>query len=81
MRVKIRLFGGPREVLGKAELDRDVEPGLTAGQLLADLVEEYPALDSYAPVIKVAVNRKYVDPASELREDDEIACIPPVAGG
>jgi len=81
VRVKIRLFGGPREILGKSELDRDVEAGLTAGRLVADLMEEYPVLESYAPVIKIAVNQRYADAETELREGDEIACIPPVAGG
>lgn len=81
MRVKVRLFGGPREVLGRSELDLEVEEGLTAGQLVADLVDRYPSLDGYAPVVKIAVNRRYVDPETELREGDEVACIPPVAGG
>jgi len=81
MRVKVRLFGGPREVVGRFELDLEVEEGLTAGQLVADLVDQYPSLDGYAPVIKIAVNRRYADPETELREGDEVACIPPVAGG
>jgi molybdopterin converting factor subunit 1 len=81
MRVKLRLFGGPRELVGRSELDLDVEAGSTAGQLVAGLVEEYPVLHSYAPVIKIAVNRRYADPETELREGDEIAFIPPVAGG
>jgi molybdopterin converting factor subunit 1 len=81
MRVKVKLFGRPREELGINELDREIDAGLTAGQLLADLVEEYPILDSYASVIKIAVNRRYADPGTELREGDEVACLPPVAGG
>jgi molybdopterin synthase sulfur carrier subunit len=81
MRVRIRLFGGPREALGMAELDRDIEAGLTVGQLVADLAEEYPPLDGYAGVIRIAVNRRYADLSTELREGDEIACIPPVGGG
>ena len=81
MRVKVKLFGGPREVLGRSVLDLDLAEGLTAGELMAVLVDRYPGLDSYAPVIKIAINRRYADPETELREGDEVACIPPVAGG
>ncbi len=81
MRVRIMMFGGAREALGWRELDREIEAGATARQLLQDLEEEYPALRCYTPVIKIAVNQKYADPETELREGDEVACIPPVAGG
>jgi molybdopterin converting factor subunit 1 len=81
MRVKVKLFGRPREEAGVRELDRELNAGSTAGQLLADLVEEYPTLGSYAAVIKIAVNRRYVGPWTELQEGDEVACLPPVAGG
>jgi molybdopterin converting factor subunit 1 len=81
VRVKIRLFGAPREALGWRELERDIDDGLTAGQLLEDLTQEYPILEDYAPALKIAVNRRYVAPDTELFEGDEIACIPPVAGG
>ncbi len=81
MRVKIKLFGGPREALGTKELDWEIDTGMTAGQLLSDLVEGYPVLGSYAAAVRIAVNRRYADPGTELFEGDEVACIPPVSGG
>jgi molybdopterin synthase sulfur carrier subunit len=81
MRVKIKLFGGPREALGTRELDWEIDAGMTAGQLLTDLVEGYPVLGNYTAVIRIAVNRRYADPGMELREGDEVACVPPVSGG
>jgi len=81
MRVKVRLFGAPREALGWRELEREIDDGLTAGQLVEGLMHEYPILNGYAPALKIAVNRRYADLDTELREGDEVACIPPVAGG
>ena len=81
MRVKIKLFGALREALGWRELDREIAAGSTAKQLVEGLVKEYPILDGYARIIKIAVNRRYADSETELHEGDEIACLPPVAGG
>ncbi len=81
MRVRVRVFGGIREALGWREVERDIEGGATARQLMQDLKEEYPAFGYYAPVIKIAVNHEYVDPETVLCDGDEVAWIPPVAGG
>ncbi len=81
MRVKIRLFGAPREALGWREVDREIVAGSTARELVEGLVREFPILDGYVPAIKIAVNRRYAEGDTELHEGDEVACIPPVAGG
>jgi molybdopterin synthase catalytic subunit len=81
MRVKVRLFGGPRELLGWRELEQEIVAGSTAKQLIEGLVREFPVLNGCAPAIKIAVNRRYADEDTELHEGDEVACIPPVAGG
>ncbi|TKJ30347.1 MAG: molybdopterin converting factor subunit 1 [Chloroflexi bacterium B3_Chlor] len=81
MRVKVRLFGAPREALGKREIQQDLPSGSTVQDLMDLLMEEYPALRSHSSMIRMALNRKYVLLEAQLREGDEVAFIPPVGGG
>jgi molybdopterin converting factor subunit 1 len=81
VRVKVKLFGAPREALGRREIEQTLPEGSTAGHLLDLLVEAYPALITYSSTIKLAVNRRYAPPQTPLREGDEVALIPPVGGG
>jgi molybdopterin converting factor subunit 1 len=80
MTVKIRFFASLRERLGRAELVRDVAGGATAGDVLATLHEEFPALAGSGRVA-IAVNSEYVDAGHVLADGDEVALIPPVSGG
>jgi molybdopterin converting factor subunit 1 len=80
MTVKIKVFASLRERLGRSELVRDVAGGATAGDVLAGLHREFPALAGSGRVA-IAVNSEYVDPGHVLADGDELALIPPVSGG
>jgi len=81
MREKVRLFGAPREALGRREIEEVLPSGSTVQDLMDLLMEEYPALRTRSSMIRMAVNRKYVSLGAQLREGDEVAFIPPVGGG
>jgi molybdopterin converting factor small subunit len=75
----LRLFASAREAAGTG---RDVIPGETLEQLLANAVARYG--DGFAAVLttcRVWVNGEEVDPVTVLRDDDEVAVLPPVSGG
>lgn len=76
---KVRTFGITREILGSKEKVVEVE-GQTVAELRAELLKNYPALISLRSLM-IAVNNVYADDAEILREQDEIALIPPVSGG
>jgi molybdopterin converting factor subunit 1 len=78
--VRVRLFASLRERLGASELTRDLRPDATAGDLLAALRAEFPALAGSGSVA-IAVNAEYVDRHHALADGDEVALIPPVSGG
>ena len=80
-RVRVRFFAAPREALGMEEIEIELPAGTTVGKLIDLLTEEYPVLRSYTRFISVAVNRAYVGMQTELRDGDEVACLPPVGGG
>ena len=81
MRVTVRLFAAPREVLGKAQIEENVAPGSTVEELLTQLSLAFPSLTPYLGAITVAVNQRYADLRTELHEGDEVALVPPVGGG
>ena len=81
MRVRIRLFARVRDIVGAAELERDVTNGATLRTVWQGLVREYPELERYGPLISGAVNEEYARMDSPLQDGDEVAFLPPVSGG
>jgi molybdopterin converting factor subunit 1 len=79
VRVKVKLFGMLRERVGQSALEVEVPNGATASQVWQHLVESHPRLQVADPA--VAVNLEYVSPDTVLSEGDEVAFLPPVAGG
>jgi molybdopterin converting factor subunit 1 len=79
--VRVRFFAAPREALGMGETEQELPAGATVEDLIRRLVEEHPPLRPYTRFINVAVNRAYVGMQTELRDGDEVACLPPVGGG
>lgn len=81
VRVKVLLFAAVREVLGASELDLTLGHGATATAVLDALCARAPALRAYVPSLRVAVNGDYVTLDACVADGDEVAVIPPVAGG
>lgn len=80
MPVRILLFGLYRERAGASEVEIELPAGARVDDLLAGL-REIPELRGLPARVAVAVNRRYAADDSPLRPGDEIALIPPVAGG
>jgi len=49
--------------------------------LLDRLCARHPELDAYRPIVRVAVNGVYAAASDPVAAGDEVALIPPVAGG
>ncbi len=81
MRVTVRLFASHREATGVQSLSLDLPEGTRADATLALLHERYPALRSAASTVAFAVNRTVVEPHAQLHDGDELAVLPPMAGG
>ena len=56
-------------------------PPPTAGEVWQTLRREFAKLADYTQPPMIAVNESYADPGVRLRDGDELAFIPPVAGG
>lgn len=80
MNLKIALFGIAKEIVGQSVLEINAPDGQPVEQLLEQLRTQYPALSQLSS-LAVAVNNEYAEDTQLLHERDEIALIPPVAGG
>ncbi len=83
MTVKVRFFAVLKSLVGKSELSLDVEKGISFGQILGKLKVDFPALDKIMKEgkILVSVNQDVVGADYLLKDGDEIAFLPPFAGG
>lgn len=77
MRVLVLLFAGLREKTGGGELALELPVGCALSVIQKNLGIEENTWKSLA----FAVNQTYVSSETELKEGDEVALIPPVAGG
>jgi molybdopterin converting factor subunit 1 len=80
MTVTVLLFASYAERLGRSTIGLDLAPDATVSQVLESVLK-LPGGDRLPTVPLVAVNRSYARPDTILSEGDEVAIIPPVAGG
>jgi molybdopterin converting factor subunit 1 len=81
MKVRIRLFGAVSERAGLDEETIEIPDGATAGDVLRLVERRYPSTAGLLPRVAVAVNLELASMAAPLADDDEVALLPPVAGG
>jgi len=80
IRVSVRLFASYAEAAGTDRLDLVLPAGATAADCLA-AVRAAPWAARVPPGPALAVNRHYAKGDAGLHDGDEVALIPPVAGG
>jgi|SRR5882724_8046034 len=81
MRVSVLYFAILRERLRRDQDTLDLSPGATVADALAAIAANSPAIAGLLPQVQTAVNRKVAPATHVLAEGDELALLPPVAGG
>lgn len=81
MNVRLLYFAVLRDITGKSEADMSLRDGARAGEVWQSLREQYVQLADYRKPPMIAVNEIYATAETILRDGDELAFIPPVAGG
>lgn len=81
MKVRLLFFAVLRDITGSDARDLTLDDGTTARQVWESLRTSYVKLAEYAQPPMVAINETYAMPDDVLRDGDELAFIPPVAGG
>lgn len=80
MRVRTLLFAIYRDMAATDELDIELPVGATAADLVLHL-RALPGLDRLPTEPALAVNHTYAPLSTPLSDGDEVALLPPVAGG
>lgn len=78
MKLRVKYFGMIAESAGKNEETIEVDQGTLAKDLKDQQIEKYQITDPDA--VQLAVNQN-LDKNVELKEGDEVAFLPPFAGG
>jgi len=81
MQVTIRFFASHREATGRESSVVELPEGATAADAFARACTDHPALARAAGAVAFAVNLEHVSPKTPLHDGDEVAFLPPVAGG
>jgi molybdopterin converting factor subunit 1 len=80
MTVAVLLFASYADVLGGERITIELPAGASVRDLL-DEVRTRPGAERLPPMPVVAVNQQYATMQQRLMPGDEVALIPPVAGG
>ena len=81
MRVVVKLFGTVREAAGVKELSVSLAEGARIAELRELLAREHPVFEALGERLAASVNYEVVPFDTPLRDGDEVAFLPPVAGG
>src|ERR1044071_56468 len=81
MRIRVLYFAVFREQIGRDEDVVELAGGARVREALAALGDRHAAMGNRGDRFGVAVNREFSDAERARAEGDELALIPPVAGG
>jgi molybdopterin synthase catalytic subunit len=81
MRIDVLYFAIVRERLRRDRDSLELPDGATVADALAAVAERHPTVAPLLPQVQAAVNRSMASAAHALHDGDELALIPPVAGG
>lgn len=80
IRVRSLFFATYRDLIGAGEKEVDLPAGASVRDLV-ELIRARPGGDDFPSAPAVAINREYASLDQSLDDGDEVAFIPPVAGG
>jgi len=81
MKIRLLYFAVLRDIAGRSEDLVELPEGTRAADVWQRLRDEHAALRDYIQPPMIAVNESYVNADEPLHDGDELAFIPPVAGG
>lgn len=79
--IRTLFFASYRDLLGTDSTSVELPDGATVGDLVRELRSRGGAYGSLPDDPPVAVNQRYADRRDSLEGGDEVAFLPPVAGG
>ncbi|MEZ4332927.1 MAG: molybdenum cofactor biosynthesis protein MoaE [Myxococcota bacterium] len=81
IQITLRLFGSLRESVGESHRIVELEAGARVADLRDWLADRSPLVGQLGDRLAASVNLEIADSGRVLRDGDEVAFLPPVAGG
>lgn len=81
MKIQLLLFGSLRESVGQSRLEVDLPEGATLADLRGWLAERSEIVEKLGERLAASINMEVADLSDVLEDGDEVAFLPPVAGG
>jgi len=81
IKVRVLYFANARDLAGKSSEAVTIRAGDTVGKLLETLTASHPGLRPLKSSVRLSVNQVLAKADSALHDGDEVAVLPPVAGG
>ncbi len=79
--VRVRFFARYAELVGRAEAAIAVPLPATVGDVVRQVRQHYPGARALPERPLAAVNLKHVKLDASIQDGDEVAFLPPIAGG
>ncbi len=79
--VRLRFLARYAELVGREEIELDIAQPATVGDLVRRVKDELPAARQLPDHPLAAVNLQHVRLDAAVRDGDEVALLPPLAGG
>jgi MoaE-MoaD fusion protein len=81
MHVRVLFFGILKDLAGRSSDTLDLPEAATVREVLVKCEAKIPGMKESLASLAIAVNKEYASAETELKENDEIALLPPVSGG
>jgi molybdopterin converting factor subunit 1 len=81
MKINLLLFGSVREAAGTSKLEVELADGASVADLRIWLAERNPVVEKLGDRLAASINTEMAQADDVLEDGDEVAFLPPVAGG
>jgi MoaE-MoaD fusion protein len=81
VRVKVLFFGKLKEIVGRAEDSVELKGTGRVQEVFEHYADRFPDFAQFRNSLAAAINQQYAEFSAPLRDNDEVAFLPPVSGG
>ena len=81
MKIKVKLIGRYKDIVGKSEFKLEIKNGDTIWHVVDLLAQKHPQIEKDKKFIMVSKNNVFTNYEANIKEGDEIAISPPVVSG